>query len=409
MNKVLKKVLFTIVFSFIAWCAGTSIYLYYFDVSLPDVTIKGIKSGESYAGTLHVDIFAQDEYKLKHISIYIDDKVILNKQGINAKTINYPLAIPTIHLENGKHSLMVEVVDSSRRQNISCQTIDFSVDNIPLELKLLHSQEQENSKIYQGNVLHIQFSSNKLLKKATVNAFSLSLPCVIESDRNTIYEAFVPVSTDEIPDEYKAIIEAEDFVGNIATLQMCYAVQLQNFKKQNIKLKNNKQEEIANNNTSDSTISIDDAEVILKQAAADSPEKKLWSGKFYRPCIPCPISTEFGVIRTSFERGRYRHDAVDFGATPKSPVWSCQDGIIVMKGNFLYYGNAVAIDHGCGIISIYGHLDTFAPVYIGQKIKRGSIIGTVGMTGYATGYHLHWEMRIANVKVNPLEWIKDDN
>lgn len=112
-----------------------------------------------------------------------------------------------------------------------------------------------------------------------------------------------------------------------------------------------------------------------------------------------------------FEKGRYRHDAVDYAASPKSPVWACQDGIVILK-NYnngpIGFGNCVAIDHGVGLISLYAHLDSFSTIEVGQFIKKGTILGTVGMTGYATGYHLHWEMRLCDVKINPLEWIKDD-
>ncbi len=79
-----------------------------------------------------------------------------------------------------------------------------------------------------------------------------------------------------------------------------------------------------------------------------------------------------------------------------------------MKDRFVSTGNTVAIDHGCGIISLYGHLDSYGNIEVGMPIKRGNIIGTIGMTGYATGYHLHWELRINNVQVNPMEWIQDD-
>ena len=148
---------------------------------------------------------------------------------------------------------------------------------------------------------------------------------------------------------------------------------------------------------------------LLDVAAKNSPHAKLWYGTFYRPCMNAPITTEFGVIRTSYERGRYRHDAVDFGARPKSPVWACQDGIIIIKDDENSgYGKCIAIDHGLSLISLYGHLDSFGQVEVGQKIKKGTIIGSVGMSGYATGYHLHWEMRLCNVKINPLEWIKND-
>ena len=91
---------------------------------------------------------------------------------------------------------------------------------------------------------------------------------------------------------------------------------------------------------------------------------------------------------------------------PKSVVWAPQDGVVVMKARFAHSGNTVVIDHGYGILSMFFHLDSFAPIEVGETIKKGNPIGTLGKTGYATGYHLHWELRIGNVPVDPMEWTK---
>jgi len=69
----------------------------------------------------------------------------------------------------------------------------------------------------------------------------------------------------------------------------------------------------------------------------------------------------------------------------------------------------IILDHGCGILSTYGHLSDFAPgIQVGSFVKKGKPVGKIGKTGYATGYHLHWELRVANIPVNPLEWVKQD-
>jgi murein DD-endopeptidase MepM/ murein hydrolase activator NlpD len=63
--------------------------------------------------------------------------------------------------------------------------------------------------------------------------------------------------------------------------------------------------------------------------------------------------------------------------------------------------------HGWGIFSLFYHLDSFAGNYaVGDYVKKGNPIGKLGKTGYASGYHLHWEMRINNIEIDPLEWTK---
>ena len=93
-------------------------------------------------------------------------------------------------------------------------------------------------------------------------------------------------------------------------------------------------------------------------------------------------------------------------ATQKSVIWASQDGIVVLKNLFAHSGNTVVIDHGWGVLTLLFHLDTFAPLEVGDMIKKGKPVGTLGKTGYATGYHVHWEMRVGNVAVDPLEWTK---
>jgi murein DD-endopeptidase MepM/ murein hydrolase activator NlpD len=120
------------------------------------------------------------------------------------------------------------------------------------------------------------------------------------------------------------------------------------------------------------------------------------------------ISTEFGTIRITQERGKYQHNAIDLLAPPRSVVWAAQDGVVVIKNRYAHSGNTVGIDHGCGVISLYFHLEDFANIEIGDSIKKGSPLGKEGTTGYSNGYHVHWELRVMNIAVDPMQWTKPD-
>ncbi len=132
----------------------------------------------------------------------------------------------------------------------------------------------------------------------------------------------------------------------------------------------------------------------------------MWRGAFCAPIDIERISCEFGTIRTTQHKGRYAHKALDIINTPKSVVWSPQEGIVVLKDRFAGSGNTVVIDHGCGVLSLFFHLHDFAGIEVGQKLAQGNPIGKIGKTGEATGYHLHWEMRVDNVAVDPMQWTK---
>ena len=120
------------------------------------------------------------------------------------------------------------------------------------------------------------------------------------------------------------------------------------------------------------------------------------------------VSCDYGTKRITQEKGCYTHKAVDVIGLPKTVVWAPQDGIIVVKNRYAESGNTVVIDHGLGVFTLLYHLDDFAKINLGDKVKRGNPVGRMGKTGYTTGEHLHWEMRINNTHVDPLQWTKLD-
>jgi len=96
------------------------------------------------------------------------------------------------------------------------------------------------------------------------------------------------------------------------------------------------------------------------------------------------------------------HKGVDYAAPIGTPVRASGDGRVAYAGPKGGYGNVVEIDHSRGIVTVYGHLSRFAKgLRTGQHVTQGSVIAYVGMTGLATGPHLHYEFRIGGVFKNP--------
>lgn len=100
------------------------------------------------------------------------------------------------------------------------------------------------------------------------------------------------------------------------------------------------------------------------------------------------------------------HNGVDISASPGRAVQATADGIVVRAGVKGQLGRSVQISHGFGLTTIYGHLASTA-VEPGQRVSRGDVVGEVGNTGRATGYHLHYEVRVDNRPQNPLHFILD--
>lgn len=118
------------------------------------------------------------------------------------------------------------------------------------------------------------------------------------------------------------------------------------------------------------------------------------------------ITSYFGIRISPYSGGRKMHEGLDVGAPFGTPIVAPADGIITFAGHKPGFGNFVQIDHGYGIETIYAHAQKVIAKN-GQKIKRGDLIAKVGSTGYSTGPHLHYEVRVNGIAVDPLYFVLD--
>lgn len=377
--------------AFFSW----STYWYFFDTVNPTISIQGITNDACYAGEIACTAKAN---KNGSVLVLLDGKPVSNKFRISAHE-ECPFTIPTKSLTPGKHQLFVEFNDNAYHKNKASIEKNFSVDNTPLQAALISGEN--DCKVLQGRTLHLQIQSNKEVQNASVELLSQQYPCYAESKGSLIYECFIPITCEEQPNEYLMTIHLTDRVGNTLALQHKFQVIAFPFKNVTMTISPEKVKE-------EEALGPDfqKFEAEVAEITRQSPQEKLWRGAFCKPIDIVQITGEFGTVRTTQHRGRYAHKAVDVINTPRSVVWAPQDGIIVMKKRFAMSGNTVIIDHGCGIISLFFHLDDFANINVGDKITKGSPLGYIGKTGYAKGYHLHWEMRINNIQVDPLQWTK---
>ena len=100
------------------------------------------------------------------------------------------------------------------------------------------------------------------------------------------------------------------------------------------------------------------------------------------------------------------HNGIDYSAEPGTPVTAAAGGRVVFSGERIISGNTVVIEHLPGVYSLYYHMNSLNAAE-NQMVERGDLIGTVGATGLATGAHLHWEIRVGGVAVNPAGMMLD--
>ncbi len=117
------------------------------------------------------------------------------------------------------------------------------------------------------------------------------------------------------------------------------------------------------------------------------------------------ITGTFGERLDPFSGEGAFHAGVDIAASFGQPVHASAEGIVTAAESRAGYGRLVVVDHGFGISSWYGHLSAFA-VMSGARVKRGQVIGYAGVSGRATGPHVHYEVRINGAPINPWRYLR---
>jgi murein DD-endopeptidase MepM/ murein hydrolase activator NlpD len=117
------------------------------------------------------------------------------------------------------------------------------------------------------------------------------------------------------------------------------------------------------------------------------------------------VTSSFGERQDPFNGEGAFHSGIDISAPMGTAIRASADGTVDDAGLANGYGREVVIDHGHGIKTVYGHLSGFT-VLSGQIVRRGQVIGYIGLTGRSTGPHLHYEVRVHNIPVNPHKYLR---
>lgn len=242
--------------------------------------------------------------------------------------------------------------------------------------------------VIQGDVFPIQVVNMPEGVMPTV-ASDLGFSAFTQNDG--FFSAFVPVGYMKPTGGYKVTVTAGDVVEE-------FNVQVEpgEFKKQYLT--------IDSSNPVISEASSPKAYAQYREAMQPlyetSDEKMYWDGKFTQP-VQGRITTEFGLLRyTNGGTTPRGHSGIDIANKTGTPIISPAPGRVVFAEYLLNTGNTLVIEHGGGLKSYFYHMDSLS-VKEGDQLTQGQEVGTVGTTGYSTGPHLHYDIRIGDQSLNP--------
>ncbi|MDR3295425.1 MAG: peptidoglycan DD-metalloendopeptidase family protein [Clostridiales Family XIII bacterium] len=121
------------------------------------------------------------------------------------------------------------------------------------------------------------------------------------------------------------------------------------------------------------------------------------TGSLISPLARIEVSSAYG------SRGSRRHEGVDMRSPKGTPIYAADDGVVTTSQYKGSYGNLIVLSHGGGMETYYAHCDSLL-VHVGDVVNQGQTIATVGITGNATGYHLHFEVRMNGIYQNPMNY-----
>jgi murein DD-endopeptidase MepM/ murein hydrolase activator NlpD len=163
--------------------------------------------------------------------------------------------------------------------------------------------------------------------------------------------------------------------------------------------------------TIDPAVTVPEEEKI-RTVVEEATPRRYWEGIFQSPAVYQEYTSFYGnrrtyIVQNSDTTIQGFHSGLDFAGGEGLQIVSPAPGKVVFAGPLTVRGNATIIDHGWGVYSGFWHQSEIK-VRVGEVVEAGQVIGLVGGTGRATGAHLHWEVWVNGVQVNPLDWLQEE-
>lgn len=247
-------------------------------------------------------------------------------------------------------------------------------------------------KLLQGDVLAVEVSGIMDESVPTIEN-TLSLAKFSKTDKG--YAAYIGVAYNREPGPYDVTVQC----GTLTQTQTVTVVH-RDFAKQTMTMDSAVADET--NNNPQGAVEWRNTIWPLFDIADETTD---WDGRFVMP-KEGQINTAYGLFRyTNYTNGTSdveRHGGIDIDGEEGDAVAAPAAGRVVYAGNLIYTGNTVVIEHGNGLKSFLYHMSELS-VQTGERVAKGQLVGRVGSTGYSTGPHLHYEAKIGNQSIDPMQ------
>jgi hypothetical protein len=302
------------------------------------------------------------------------------------------MTVETSGLPDGDHRLVVIAEDSSWHRNRGRAELVLRTDNTPPKVRI----ESEPTELAAGHPAIVRVSSDE---PATVDVRlgDHKLELQPGDGYGWLVVGFGPASGGA---SVALTVDATDQIGNRASQRVDLMIKPTEFPREQLQVPASLVPLLAPERRE-----AEDKRLAVYYESVTQP--KLWQGRFVVP-VQGQIVTPFGEVRSyNGAPPSGNHGGIDISAPMGRPVGAANRGKVVAVETVDLRGLVVILDHGLGVFTTYAHLAS-ADVKVGQTVDRGQTIGKVGSTGLSTGPHLHWELWVGGVNVDPTNWTKND-
>jgi len=359
-----------------------------------------------------------------NVEIIQDNKgqVMIDKKIPNKGTVQeiIPLAISTtdLRLHDGPAVIKITATDHSLFQNQAILSQTVKIDTVPPQINLIKNINYIN----QGGTGFVAYQPSKPLASTGVYINDYLSPAhAVTIDNKPSYITYfaLPMNASK---STRISVFARDEAGNETTTVIPCIIKEKKFRADKMKLDENflqkkmpEFQAMIPSMQGKTPLEVfayinsqmrNDNFLTIQKICQKSADKELWEGTFLRMKNGAPMAL-FGDKRDYVFNGKVVgqsiHSGVDLASNARAVIEAANKGVVVFTGALGIYGNAVIIDHGLGLFSLYGHLSSIDTT-VGKNVAKGEKIGLSGTSGLAGGDHLHFSIIVGGQFVNPQEW-----